>query len=289
METDFRQLTEETFAAHWEQQLETRKEISPDLARLAERLVELGFKVPVLAPSTPVVSADVTVVPTEEGEIVATESRKLHEYEWESVLPDFRSWLIETLTPVDGKYQLDESTEIQSCRLGWYDEYKLVRLSDPHWINRRLRLYYLTGPNADLIRLNGTSPPIHEVNAKAPIKLTLDNVLSYLVFFCFFVHGEQGPFYVMESMNDPFIDAFRSLPVDPQLLKTTLAIIEGNIKPAVLVRINVDGKYLCSAYIHYSNALFKADFAVAPSGMIEMLNDDPIAADMPTRIEAPLV
>src|SRR4029079_14561601 len=128
-------------------------------------------------------------------------------------------------------------------------EYKLVRLSDPHWINRRLRLYYLTGPNADLIRLTGTYTPIDEVNAKAPIKLTVDNVLSYLVFFCFFIHGERGPFYVLETMKDPFIDAFRSLEVDPHLLKTTLAIIEDTIKPAVLVRINVDGKYLCSAYI----------------------------------------
>jgi hypothetical protein len=47
----------------------------------------------------------------------------------------------------------------------------LIRVRDPSWANQKLNIYYLTD-QGNLFRLNGTSPPIHEVNAKAPIKIT---------------------------------------------------------------------------------------------------------------------
>jgi hypothetical protein len=45
---------------------------------------------------------------------------------------------------------------------------------------------------------------------------------------------------------------------------------------------------MCDAVVYYSNALFIANFAVQPSGMIEMLNDEPIAADLPVKVDAPV-
>jgi hypothetical protein len=49
-----------------------------------------------------------------------------------------------------------------------------------------------------------------------------------------------------------------------------------------------NGHYLCEAVVFYSNALFIANFAVQPSGMIEMIDDQPIAGDLPVRIEVPV-
>jgi hypothetical protein len=131
-----------------------------------------------------------------------------------------------------------------------------------------------------LFRLNGTSPPIHEVNAKAPVRITEQNVLEYLRFFCFFVRGEEGPFLIAESMDDPYIPTN----LDPK----TRTVIEGTVRGASYEGRNEQGHFMCDAVVFYSNALFIANFAVQPSGMIEMLNDEPIAADLPVKVDAPV-
>ena len=161
----------------------------------------------------------------------------------------------------------------------FYDNVVLVRVQDPLWSPSTLTVYYLT-EEGNLYRLNGTSPPIHEVNAKAPIKISEANVLEYLRFFCFFVRGEEGPFLIAESMAD----ADMPKNMDPQ----TRSVIEGTIRPATYEGRNEQGFYLCDAVVFYSNALFIANFAVQPTGMIEMLDDEPIAADLPIKVEAPI-
>jgi hypothetical protein len=52
--------------------------------------------------------------------------------------------------------------------------------------------------------------------------------------------------------------------------------------------MNEQGHFLCNAVVFYSNALFTADFAKQPSGMIEMLDDEPIVADLPVRVDCPV-
>ncbi len=142
-----------------------------------------------------------------------------------------------------------------------------------------MTIYYLTD-QGNLFRLNGTSPPIHEVNSKAPIRINEDNVLDYLKFFCFFVRGDEGPFYVAEDMED------QNLPEDMD--GTTKSVVEGTIRPASFEGMNEQGHFLCDAVVYYSNALFIANFAVQQSGMIEMLNDEPIAGDLTSRVDKPI-
>ena len=187
---------------------------------------------------------------------------------------------LEQINPIDGKYKVSpETTQVTWRHLPFYDNVALIRVKDPNWANQKLNIYYLTD-QGNLFRLNGTSPPIHEVNAKAPIKVNQDNVLDYLRFFCFFVRGEEGPFYIAESMDDPNM---------PQNMDdTTRSVVEGTIRPATFEGMNDQGHFLCDAVVFYSNALFIANFAVQPTGMIEMLDDEPIAADLPTRVDAPV-
>ncbi|HPF79024.1 MAG TPA: hypothetical protein PLF01_06990, partial [Alphaproteobacteria bacterium] len=104
--------------------------------------------------------------------------------------------------------------------------------------------------------------------------------LDYLRFFCFFVRGEEGPFLVAESMEDTYV------PKD--LDDKTRMVIEGTVRPATFEGKDANGNWLCDAVVYYSNALFIANFAVQPSGMIEMLDDEPIAADLPVKIDAPV-
>jgi hypothetical protein len=150
---------------------------------------------------------------------------------------------------------------------------------DPNWMPKKLNVYYLT-TQGNLYRLNGTSPPIHEVNALAPVKITDDNVLEYLRFFCFFVRGEEGPFLIAESMDNPDMPAGMD--------DKTRTVVSGTIRPASYEGRNEAGFFLCDAVVFYSNALFIANFAVQPGGMIEMLDDEPIAADLPVKVDAPI-
>jgi hypothetical protein len=203
-----------------------------------------------------------------------------HDDKWNPVTGEELAGFLEQINPVDGKYRVAaESTQVHWRMLPFYESVALIRVRDPNWVNKNLNIYYLTD-QGNLFRLNGTSPPIHEVNAKAPIKVNEQNVLDYLRFFCFFVRGEEGPFYVAESMADPNIPT--------QMDDTTRSVIEGTVRSAAFEGKNEQGHYLCEAVVFYSNALFLANFAVQPTGMIEMLDDDPIVADLPVRIEVPV-
>lgn len=194
---------------------------------------------------------------------------------------------LEQVTPIDGKYRTAiTSTSLAFCSLPWYETVSLIRVQDRHWLNPRMAVYYLTDQNS-LYRLNGTSPPIHEVNQKAPIELTEQNVLGYLRFFCFFVRGDEGPFYILENgSDDALVAASCRGPVAEHT--TSLSVIDRFAEPARYLGKDKDGNFLCEAVIFYSSALFRANFLVKPGGMLEMADDTPLAGDLSFRLDQPI-
>ncbi len=199
---------------------------------------------------------------------------------WNAVTGDELAGFLDQINPIDGKYRTSpQSTQVFWRTLPFYETVALIRVKDPNWVNKKLNIYYLTDQGS-LFRLNGTSPPIHEVNSKAPVKLNEGNVMDYLRFFCFFVRGEEGPFYIAESIEDP------NMP--KEMDEVTRSVIEGTVRPASFEGLNEHGHFLCDAVVFYSNALFIANFAIQHTGMIEMLNDEPIAGDLKAKIETPI-
>lgn len=200
--------------------------------------------------------------------------------QWNAVTGDALQGLFDELGVIDKKFRCSPgTTQIAWRAMPFYENVVLLRVTDAGWMPKNLVIYYLT-MEGNLFRLNGTSPPIHEVNALAPVKITEANVLEYLRFFCFFVRGEEGPFLIAEDMDSP------DMPKGAD--EKTRAVIEGTIRPASYEGKNAQGFYLCEAVVFYSNALFMANFAVQPTGMIEMLNDEPIATDLPVRVDVPI-
>lgn len=199
---------------------------------------------------------------------------------WTPVEGDELVGFLDQVNPIGGKHKVSPATtKVEYRMLPFYDQVAMIRIKDPAWTPANLYLYYLTD-QGNLYWLNGTSPPIHEINAKAPVKITDDNVLEYLRFFCFFVRGEEGPFLIAESMDDPYI---------PQNMdERTRSVIEGTVRPAAYEGKNEKGFFLCDAVVFYSNAMFIANFAVQPGGMIEMLDDEPIAGDLAVKVDAPV-
>ena len=201
-------------------------------------------------------------------------------YTWHAVQENELEGFLNQVNPIDGKHTANpESAEVAWTILPFYDQVAMISIRDSGWEPSHLRIYYLTD-RGTLYRLNGTSPPIHEVNGKAPIKVNENNVLDYMRFFCFFVRGEEGPFLIAEDVDGPYVPSN----VDDKTRK----VIENTVRPASYEGRNEQGHYLCDAVVFYSNALFIANFAVHETGMIEMLDDEPIAADLPAKVDAPI-
>ncbi len=199
--------------------------------------------------------------------------------EWQTASDDQRTSLIDQLNPINSKRYVGKTTDIRSAHLPFYpDNISILHLTDPNWGNT-FQTYYLED-NGSLHWLNGTSPPIHEVNAKAPIALDEANVLAYLRFFFYFVQGSDGPFLIFESPEQPEIPLINA--VDDKL---ELAF---HAHPASYNGRDEDGKFWVAAIVWYGNALFEVRCQVHTGGMIEMMEDNLIVNGLETHMTAPL-
>lgn len=189
---------------------------------------------------------------------------------------------------IDGKYTVDPSrSAIEVRQLPFYENTLLCRIRDSRWGDANLALYFVLHGERGLIRLTGTSRPIHELNAVVPIRLTAGNVLEYLRFFCFFVRGPKGPFYVLHLQPDANVpnEAWHQRSADANRPGLSLNDV---FRPPALHGSSPDGHYRCCANVYYSNAIFLVDFEVQETGMIEMVSDEPLAASLSYTIEKPL-
>lgn len=174
----------------------------------------------------------------------------------------------------------DEVT-ITETALNFYDDVKLYRVTGGAALDDSLGLFLLCDGDR-VIHLNGTSMPIFEKN-KGGINITEDTALYYLVFFCFFVRGEEGPFMVIDRMDNPLLpDSFSE--TDPAKRDVEATEAHRLFRPPELFGTDEDGRFRASSMIFYSDAIFVVDFLIDPSsGTIEMLQDEPVMGKLKAR------
>lgn len=196
---------------------------------------------------------------------------------WAELPPDQSTTLFDLINPIDGRHRTDiATTQAWVGRLPFYSSTVILRVMDPTWTERDLVVYYLLRDQGRLFRLNGQSPNIHDVNAVDPITIDRSNALDYLRFFCFFVHGDEGCFYIAETLDDPML---------PTAFDTaTQKTLANAIRPAQLDDSENSDGINATATVFYGNALFTGSFLIQPSGMVEMLDDEPLAGDLPVRV-----
>ena len=158
--------------------------------------------------------------------------------------------------------------------LSFYQDSTLVEAqltSDavPHGI-----LSFLLLPLAQVSHLDGTSNPVHQLN-KSYLGGLEDpkSVLEYLYFFCTAVRGEEGPFRIVAQVGDiPFAAA-----PDDELRMTIERLLPADgLQPTP----DVDGDWRVKALINYGDQLFTSVFEIKRNGMVDMLVDDPLLADL---------
>lgn len=160
--------------------------------------------------------------------------------------------------------------------LPFYPGCSLLRFQSELWTPTGANQFFLdTG--SDLIPLEGQSKAIHMMNKRQAPLLSAETVMAYLAFFCFFVHGEAGPFFVVDTLETTLMpDA------------AVKALIQEVLIPPRLLGQDLDGNWLISATIFYADNLFHAKFKIRPNGMVYMEEDRPLKGGLGGRMTAHL-
>lgn len=198
------------------------------------------------------------------------------EYTWQDVPASQIEPFLKMLNPIQGKHTASAaSARVEWCQMPFYTTVALIKVDDKSWAPGTGPFWYLA-KQGKMFLLDGTSAPIHDANEADPVKVTEANALDYLKFFCYFVHGDEGPFFVVEQIEHPALDLTK-------LDGTKRRVIEDALRPAAFEGKAASGNLETSAMILYGNALFAARFSITENGMIEMTDDQPVAADLPIK------
>lgn len=143
---------------------------------------------------------------------------------------------------------------------------------------------------ADIMRINGTSPVIHDFNRYYSHELILEEqsqIVDYLRFFCWAIHGEEGPFYLIENIDDLNLKQQISEEERGEIVKALTSFNELVSSEAVAQVKEGEGEFVefNLACILYADAVFRAKFRLDLGrdvrGMVEMTDDEPVRADLP--------
>lgn len=198
------------------------------------------------------------------------------QYNWQQVTGPQLEPFLKLVNPIQGKHNANPASATAAwCQLPFYTTIGLVKVDDTAWPPNTGPFWFLA-KQGRMFLLDGSSAPIHDANEADPIKVTEENNLDYLRFFCYFVHGDEGPFLIVEGLDHPALD-------QSKLDDATKKVIEGAIRPATFEGKTAEGAFEASAMVLYGNALFSARFSMTENGMIEMIDDEPVAADLPVR------
>lgn len=197
-------------------------------------------------------------------------------YKWQAVTGSNMEPFLKLINPIQGKHTASESSAtVEWAQMPFYNTIALLRVDDTMWPSSTGPFWFLA-KQGRIFLLDGSSAPIHEANEADPIIVTEEKALEYLRFFCYFVHGDEGPFLIVEDINHPAIDK-------SNLDATTRKVIEDALRPATFEGKTDEGSFEASAMVLYGNALFSARFSMSENGMIEMIDDEPVAADLPVK------
>jgi len=198
------------------------------------------------------------------------------QYSWQQVQGAQLEPFLKLINPIQAKWTANAATATAAwCQLPFYTSIGLVRVDDTAWPAGTGPFWFLA-KQGRMFLLDGSSAPIHDANEADPIKVSEANSLDYLRFFCYFVHGDEGPFLIVENIDHSALDKGK-------LDDSTRKVIEGAIRPATFEGKTPEGALEASAMVLYGNALFSARFSMTENGMIEMIDDEPVAADLPVK------
>lgn len=166
---------------------------------------------------------------------------------------------------------------VMSCYRGFDAVEVLFRFGDRAPISQ----VALLGPQV-AFWVTGVSNGLHQLNAmqaedgRPHLDISDERrAMEYLRFFCSSVHGDEGPFRIVEDITtfNAHMQEGSRYDISPDAFQ-----FEG------LTRVEDESDetaWLTEVPVLYSNAFFRSSFKIKRSGMVEMVEDEAIAADLP--------
>ncbi|MBN8666168.1 MAG: hypothetical protein J0M30_01610 [Chitinophagales bacterium] len=164
------------------------------------------------------------------------------------------------------------------CKLDSWDRYLIGTGTRPGPGIGLINFIHAPGSSARFYWLTGLSTPIHDLNGHFNLSLHQpDLARDYLRYFCLMVQGESGSFTLMERIEDVFM--VESQENDIAEKKLTEALNQNIPKPPEFDP--EENAWYSNNLIAFGSALFKVQMKTKTFGPIEMLDDDPLLADLP--------
>lgn len=213
----------------------------------------------------------------------------INEYDWKNYSPLLfkkDKWITESISFALNNYEILSSIASKGIQkliafryfeLSFYPDAILGEIK-VNGIKKFSSFFFIANSDGISI-LNGTSPPIHKLNVELPLQLNNENINAYLEFFCMMVHGEGGAFRIINSPSEIWW-----LNEDEEIETIEFVQFIINTYTRSLQMNTESNTWDTRVLINYSNALFLADFSIQKSGMIEMLNDIPIYANISASV-----
>lgn len=170
---------------------------------------------------------------------------------------------------------LADIRQIRSLPLPFYQDAFLLEARGLDADGRPFTLNVVAHPKGGMT-LDGTSPPIHELNAVLPVRLdTEEQAKAYLRFFTSGIQAELGPFIIVEKTSDLWWKSDCDTTESRAMLGLKLRPLEITKAP--------QGGWNAESTMVYSNVLFNTTMRVAATGVVEMNEDLPLQTDLPIR------
>ena len=118
------------------------------------------------------------------------------------------------------------------------------------------------GGDGTLFPLDGSSAQIYEGNEAAGLRLDINNVIDYAMFFCGFLRAADGhAFCFVVERGDWGLDT---------------GLTPSDLTPRAKSAADGSGSFEITAYVVHCNELFRALFRVESDGAMMMLDDEPL-------------
>lgn len=164
-----------------------------------------------------------------------------------------------------------DKADVVSASLDFYPNHRFLEITDR--LHNPPRKRFVVHKYNDITVLDYTNTPIYELNHKAPLVLSEDNVVSYIQFFFSFVRGKHGVFQMIDGVDDI---QWREDPA-PNMRKS----LSETIQPMALKSLDSDGSYKVSANMIFKNALFSCVVTVTKQGLVTLSDEKVLVQDLP--------
>lgn len=192
---------------------------------------------------------------------------------WNFVEGEAMVGIVSKLNKEQSRYTISTtSSRVMWRTLLFYPGATLVRVTDLSW-RPHGQTFYFVGLRGQYRRLDGSRRFLQFLNENIPLKLTPQNIIDYLRFYCFFVRTEGRPYLLAEKMED--LGLF-----DPPLSDDHKTAIAATLHPITLLKQD-ETSYEMSALVRYSHTLFDCTFVIDPQGHVTMTAEREIPLTLP--------